>query len=305
VRVLRSKRAFEALYIAALCAGLTGAFAVGSLLLGGQVAARQKAANESHLRWAPPDVDAPIPSLSLEPPCPLSTVIEQAGKRSIELIANLQNFGAQENIEYERLDQFGVAQDSQGIFDYVAAFDRRGGGLSVQESRAPIKVGGRFPTTDEDSGLAALALIFYPGLQDDYEFACEGADQWNGQSAWVIHFQQRKDRPARTMGFRTPNQAFPARLKGRAWIATDSFQVLHLETNLMQGILLMKLRTSATEIDYAAVQFHSQNVQLWLPQSAAVFSDFGDSRVVVQHTFTDFHLFSIQMQQKDDKPKGP
>lgn len=178
-------------------------------------------------------------------------------------------------------------------------------GLSVQESRAPIKVGGRFPTTDQDSGLAALALIFYPGLQGDYEFACEGADQWNGQSAWVIHFQQRKDRPARTMGFRTPNEAFPAKLKGRAWISTDSFQVLHLETNLMQGIPLMKLRASATEIDYAAVQFHSQNVQLWLPQSASVFSDFGDSRVVVQHTFTDFHLFSVQMQQKDDKPKVP
>ena len=55
--------------------------------------------------------------------------------------------------------------------------------------------------------------------------------------------------------------------------------------------------------EYADVRFHSQNVKLWLPQSAAVFFDYGDARVMVQHTFSDFHVFLVQTGEVGGKPK--
>jgi hypothetical protein len=232
-------------------------------------------------------------------------VIDQAGMRANELRKNLQNFGAQEDIEYDIFGPSGVDQKSAGTFDYVAAFEQSAGSFSVNESRTPIQVSRGFPAGNPDTGLAAMGLIFYPGVRDDYELSCEGADQWNGQPAWVIHFQQRTDKPSRTLEFQGLNGAYYPGLKGRAWISTDSFQVLHLETNLTQGIPLLMLRASSTEIDYAEVQFHSQNVQLWLPQRAAVFYEYNDYRVMTQHVFTSFRVFLVQTQEQIGKPSTP
>lgn len=286
----------------ALSVSLAFVSAPAPLVLKVQPAGGQKESKPPRLRWAPPDVDARIRTISATPPCPLETVIQQAGERANELRTNLQNFGAQESIEYQLLDRQGFIQVFEGTFDYVAAFEQSNGSFTVNESRAPIKTDHGFPA-NIDTGLAALGLIFYSGVRDDYDMTCEGADQWNAQSAWVIHFQQRKDRPNHTLLVEGLTGTFHPGLKGRAWISSDSFQVLHLETNLTQGIPSVNLHGSATEIDYADVQFHSQNVKLWLPQSAAVFFDYGDSRVMVQHSFSDFHVFLVQTGEVDGKPK--
>jgi hypothetical protein len=288
---------------AAIVGALGGLLGLAPLCSSAPPAPPQKEAKPTRLRWAPPNVDGRVRTISATPPCPLATVIEQAGQRANELRTNLQNFGAEENIEYHIVDKTGVDQESEGSFDYVAVFEQSAGVFSVNESRTPIKVSRGFPANNLDTGLAALGLIFYPGVRDDYDLTCEGADAWNGQPAWVIHFEQRKDKPSRTLQFKGLNDAFYPGLKGRAWIAEDSFQVLHLETNLTQGIPLIKLRASATEIDYAQVQLHSQNAQLWLPQRAAVFYEYDDYRVMLQHTFSNFHVFLVQTGEVDGKPK--
>ena len=51
---------------------------------------------------------------------------------------------------------------------------------------------------------------------------CEGSSEWNGQPAWVVVFQQRKDRPSHTAMFSVKGVMYPAKLKGRAWIAQDA-----------------------------------------------------------------------------------
>jgi hypothetical protein len=54
---------------------------------------------------------------------------------------------------------------------------------------------------------------------------------------------QRNDRPNHTLSFRDRNSAaHPARLKGRAWIAADSGEVLHMEASLMEEIPAAKVR---------------------------------------------------------------
>jgi hypothetical protein len=98
---------------------------------------------------------------------------------------------------------------------------------------------------------------------------------------------------------------YPLSLKGRAWIAADSGQVMHLETNLVEAILLIDLQASAVSVDYAPVKFQSQNVEIWLPQFAIAYTDYNKRRMVTQHTFSDFQLFSVQTQETIQKPKEP
>jgi hypothetical protein len=260
--------------------------------------------------WNPPNVDAPIPSLSATPPCPLADVLKQAGARAEELVTDLQKFSAREGMHAEMLNEFGSASAVETRdFDYLVFITTGTNGLlAVRESHTATYGAATFDRSMTDSGLTVLALIFYPPYAGGYDMRCEGQAQYQGHSAWVIHFQQRNDKPSVTRSFSTTTGHYPAALKGRAWIASDSFQVLHLETNLVNWIAGMHLKTEAISIEYGPVQFHIRPVTLWLPQSAEVFSEFvaystGSSLAYMEHpqnpryharyTFTDFKLFSV------------
>jgi hypothetical protein len=51
---------------------------------------------------------------------------------------------------------------------------------------------------------------------------CEATTEWERQSVWLVRFRQRKDKQGHTLSFRGGSAVHLARLKGRAWIATNS-----------------------------------------------------------------------------------
>jgi hypothetical protein len=263
----------------------------------------QTSTKQSPLLWAPPDVDVAIPSISNTPPCVPSEVLAYAGQRSTELVDELQNFTARETIRYLEMDAFGIPLDgATSLFNYAVDFTPRSTSLVVAEARQPIGGPSFLPEDAKDAGLPALALIFHPFYQGDYDFHCEGGDSWKNDPAWVIHFTQRKGRPSRTHAFRSPTATYPAALKGRAWISKDSYQVLHLETALIKGIGMLNLKSYAVSVNYAQVHFRSRDVAVWLPQDSVTYSDFVARRDVVEHTFKDFLLTSVQSQTGPMKP---
>ncbi|HKN76321.1 MAG TPA: VWA domain-containing protein [Candidatus Acidoferrum sp.] len=258
------------------------------------------------LFWDPPSVDTHLHPDSASAECSLPTVLEQTGKRAIELLANLQNFTAQERIEYRVLGNVGDQLDyGTGSFDYTAAFEHHKEGFAVQEGRTPERGSQPFPAAAQDVGLPEMALIFLPDLQDDYEMKCEGVTEWKGHPAWVVHFRQRTGRPNHTASFRHRNNMYPAMLKGRAWIARDSTEVMHLEIGLMREIPEINLEQWFLSIDYAPVRFRMRDAQVWLPQSVDAYGDFGVRRTIISHRFSNFLLFSVQTHELIEKPKTP
>jgi len=266
----------------------------------------EKRARSQNLVWAPPDVDAALPSLSQNPACDLSNVLVQAGASASELATNLERFTALEHIVYKKFGRMGVPNEvNDGTFDYVFAFEEHHGGSVSQEYRSPTKGNYAFRGGEQDTGEVALALIFHPNMQTDYQMSCEGLDKRNGQLAWVIHFQQRSDKPGRTLSFPAANGSYWAMLKGRAWISAEDFHVIHLETNLMADIPAIKLQSSAISIDYALVYNQSQKIGLWLPERIEGYWEFADGRAILLHTYTDFKLFVVETEEKIQKPREP
>jgi VWFA-related protein len=256
------------------------------------------------LLWDPPNVDGPVRSHNSSSPCALSDVLEKAGSRAHELGANLQNFTSQEEIEFQlRTSVTHVLQSGTGAFDYNVVFAKTPAGLAVQEKRVPQRGHRAFPFSIQDVGIPEMALIFLPEFQGDYEMRCDGVAEWNGQATWVVHFQQRRDRPTHTVSFEVKGVAHPAKLKGRAWIAQDSGEVVHLETSLMEAMPAANVRQMYLTVDYAPVPFRTLNTKVWLPQAADAYGDFGDHYTIAYHTFTDFLLFSVQTDQVIEKPK--
>ncbi|MGB8799448.1 MAG: hypothetical protein WCC97_02075 [Candidatus Acidiferrales bacterium] len=268
---------------------------------------QEKAKKQPALRWDPPQVDAPIPSLSATPPCQLTDVLKLAAHRTAELIDHLQNFDAHEQVRYEETDALGIPQMAiSEKFDYLVDFGAQSGPLTLHETRTPLAGSDdSHLSAIVDKGLPVLALIFYPELQRDYEMRCEGSTQWNGVAAWVVYFRQVDGMRPRTLSMASASRSYPVSLKGRAWIAADSGEVMHLETDLVKGIPIIELRANAVSIDYAPVPFASRNLEIWLPKSAVAYTDYGKRRTIIEHTFSDFQLFSVQTQQVIEKPKEP
>lgn len=256
------------------------------------------------LRWDPPEVDSPIASLATTPPCSLPDVLSQAGQRATNLVSSLQNFTAHERIRYEETDDLGNPDfASTEDFDYFVDFGEKSGVLAAHETRSQTTKDSTDMGEIRDTGLSVLALIFHPLMQGDYDMRCEGYGAWSEKPAWVVRFQQKKDKKPRTLSFHTPNSTYQVSLKGRAWIAVDSGEIMHLETNLVAGIAILGLQGNAVSVDYAPVQFHSQSVVLWLPKAAQAYADYGKRRMIIDHTFSDFQLFSVQTQQQIEEPK--
>jgi len=300
---------------AALCVGCAWTLASALPMTRGSQSAPQgapqpkgaeKKAKSRSLHWGPPDVDAPLRSRVLSPPCELSNTLKQAGARANELVSNLQNFTAEEKIEYQALNDTGSLRDGgAGTFEYVVVFEQGLEGLSVKESRTPARGSRLFPASTRDVGLPSMALVFLAQMQGDYEMSCEGTTEWNAQPAWVVHFQQRNDKPIHTVAFHDLGGVYPAKLKGRAWIASDSGEVMHLETSLVERIAPMHVRNWYLSIDYAAVRFRTQNVSIWLPRNVDAYCQFDDYRTITYHTFGNFMLFSVHTDQEVEKPQNP
>jgi VWFA-related protein len=259
------------------------------------------------LKWTPPQVNTPLRSRISSASCALSDVLERVGARAGDLYASLQSFSAQERIEYEASDHMGYLQDSRtGMFDYVVLFEQTAAGTTVRESRQPMRGSHLLTAFTQDVGLPEMALMFLPEMQGDYELTCEGAAEWNGQPAWVLHFVNRKDKPGRALSFRDrKGRIYPARLGGRAWVAADSGEVIHMELSLTDEIPEAKVRHWYLSINYAPVQFHHHDIHMRLPQTVDAYCDFEDHRTVVYHTFSNFMLFSVQTNSATEDPGNP
>ena len=257
--------------------------------------------------WLPPDVDEKVPPVESGVPCPLNEVVQNAGKRVQEFILNVDRFTATESFFHESVNAWGFpASPEKRKFDYVVSIQEvRPGILAVYEYRDGGLSYERFPGGTATLGLPSLVLIFHPYSAVNYDMTCEGLARWNGGLAWQVHFRQRRDKPSKDRGYRfgESGPSHPVALKGRAWIAADTFQIVRLETDLVAPLPEIRLVADHTAIEYSAVHFRKRNVDMWLPRTAEVFYDLKGRRIHRRHSFSDYMLFSVDDRQRISVPK--
>ena len=269
----------------------------GSKLRSGDSAAGSSA--PTFRRWLPPDVDETLPPVAPNVACSLPDVLQSVGQRVEELVANLQSFSAREVIQHQEIGQDGkMSSPRKRSFDYfVSIRELRPGALAVEEYRDGSMSLQSFPTSLATAGLSAFALIFHPDYVGDFAIKCEGLGQWHGQPAWQLHFQQRADKPVRFRQYEVNKNRYAVKLKGRAWVAADTYEVVRIETDLMEPIPAIALESEHLAIDYQPVKFQKRDVQLWLPESADLYLDYRGHRYHHRHSFSNFLLFSVDVTQ--------
>jgi hypothetical protein len=263
------------------------------------------AARPGDVRWLPPDVDENVPPVEPGAACNLEQVLEKAGKKIQEFVGNVDRFTATESLLHETLAKSGnVVGAEKRKYDYVVSISElRPGYLDLQEYESSGSTLADSPGGMMTRGLPALVLIFHPYYSGTFAMKCEGLANWNGKRTWQIYFRQRGDKPNKIRAYRVGLESHPVALKGRAWIVADSYEVLGLQTDLIDAIPQIRLTAEHTAIQYGPVHFTSRGIDMWLPQTAEVYIERHGKRVHRRLSFSNYLLFAVDDKQQIAAPK--
>jgi tetratricopeptide (TPR) repeat protein len=257
--------------------------------------------------WAPPDIDAKEYLVAPDIACSLDTVLQRTQTRTMKQMANFEKFMATEHIEHQEIDVYGnPGQIRSKDFTYLVFIrQQKSGSLSLDEERDGGENLSEFPTSLASRGLVGLGVfLFDPEYQNDVTYRCEGLSEWRGQAAWEVRFEQKRDVESRLMTWRNNRGLFPIALKGRAWISSSTYDVLHLETDLREPMTQLELDRDHLALDYGPVNFNHGQTSLWLPWYAELYMQLHGKRYHHRHTLTNYSLFSVDTDNQINAPKN-
>lgn len=246
--------------------------------------------------WAPPDIDAKEYPVAADVGCPLDEVLGRAELRAKKQLSNFERFAATERIVHQQVDAKGnPGSPRERDFAYLVFIQPMGdGSYFLQEQRDGGAGLDEFPTRLASTGLISLGVaVFRADFQKDLVYKCEGLGKWRDQPTWQIRFEQRKEVPSRLRTWRNGTEVTRLPLKGRVWLSANTYDVLHLETDLREPQHQIQLTRDHLIVDYGPVHFDRAATSLWLPWYAELFMEVRGKRYHHRHALTNYSLFSV------------
>ncbi|HEY1468699.1 MAG TPA: tetratricopeptide repeat protein [Candidatus Acidoferrum sp.] len=258
--------------------------------------------------WAPPDVDSMEYRLASNAPCKSDEVLAGAQYRMSMQLENFEKFTATERIEHQQIDRYGMpGPPLTRQFSYIVfVHSFKEDSVYLEESRNGASDTSGFPTSLATIGLNGLGVsILQPANQKGFIYKCEGLTNVRGEAAWQIRFQENTAAAGFTgvREWRKKGMLYDIPIKGRIWVASSSFDLLRVETDLIAPIDKLELSRDHLTVDYGPVSFQSGSAKLWLPWTAEMYMEVHGKRYHHKHLLTDYMLFEVDTSNKVHKPK--
>ena len=259
--------------------------------------------------WAPSDIDSREYPLAQNAPCSAEEILPLAEHRLKSQLQNFEKFTATEHIDHQEIDRLGrLGPVKSRDFSYIVFVNRYAvDSFFLDEDRYSTGKDSSFPTSLATTGLNNLGVsILQPATRKNFVYQCEGLAGVRGKASWQIRFQEKKDSRGGVRDWRRDGKLYHVPLKGRIWISSASFDVLRMETDLLEPIQNLGLTRDHLLVDYGPVKFTASNTTLWLPWSAEMHMELHGHRYHHKHYLTDYMLFEVDTNHKIGKPKdGP
>ena len=258
--------------------------------------------------WAPLDIDSREFPLAENAPCSAEDILPLAQHRLKSQLQNFEKFTATEHIDHQEIDRLGRPGPVKSRdFSYIVFVNPFGGdSFFLDEDRHATGSDSSFPTSLATTGLNNLGVsILQPAVRGEFSYQCEGLASIRGKATWQIRFQESKNSSTAVRQWQREGKLFPIAIKGRIWVSSTSFDVLRIETDLLEPIQILGLTRDHLLVDYGPVNFSSTNTALWLPWSAEMHMELRGRRFHHKHYLTDYMLFEVDTNHKIGKPKNP
>jgi Flp pilus assembly protein TadD len=258
--------------------------------------------------WAPLDIDSREFPLAENAPCSAEDILAHAQHRLKSQLQNFEKFTATEHIDHQEIDRLGRPGPVKSRdFSYIVFVNRFGSdSFFLDEDRHATGSDSSFPTSLATTGLNNLGVsILQPAVRSEFSYQCEGLASIRGKATWQIRFQESKNSSTGVRQWQREGKLFPIAIKGRIWLSSTSFDVLRIETDLLQPIQILGLTRDHLLVDYGPVNFSSTDTTLWLPWSAEMHMELRGRRYHHKHYLTDYMLFEVDTNHKIGKPKNP
>ena len=258
--------------------------------------------------WAPLDIDSREYPLAQNASCSAEEILARAEHRMKSQMENFEKFTATEHIDHQEIDRLGRPGPVKSRdFSYIVFVNRYAGdSFFLDEDRYSTGHDSSFPTSLATVGLNNLGVaILQPATRQDFVYQCEGLAGIRGKATWQIRFQEKKDSLHGVRNWRRDGKLYHVPLKGRIWISSASFDVLRMETDLLEPVQILSLTRDHLLVEYGPVNFAASNTTLWLPWSAEMHMEVHGRRYHHKHYLTDYMLFEVDTNHKIGKPKEP
>jgi len=257
--------------------------------------------------WAPPDTDSKNFAVLTDVPCDVNDVLNRGMNRVKTEMENLEQFTATEHIEHQEIDSHGIPGPVKTRqFSYtVFVFPYKDDSVFLEESRDGGSNVSAFPTSLATVGLNSLGIsVLQAAYRPNLQYQCEGLATVRGEATWQIRFEEKKGADPGIRRWRKEGALYNIPVKGRIWLTATTYDVLRIETDLLEPVAPLELTRDHLEINYGPVKFARQNTQLWLPWDAEMYMELHGRRYHHKHFLTDYLLFGVDTIHTIGSPKG-
>lgn len=237
----------------------------------------------------------------------LADVLQALGEKTESFVRAFQDTACLERIEQRVFGRKGKPRHTRVVvYEYLFMMKATNATISIDEMRRERQ---RRHRGDNDSplmitnGFPAAVLIFHPFYRSNFDYELVGAEKFGGRDALLVKFRQKTNQPNQLFSFRHGNHSWPVYVRGRAWIDARDFQVVALETEMIEPNPQAGLLEESTHIEYEVVSFKHRKEQLWLPKHVRVDLAWKGRRFQNEHTFSDYMAFNVETQQTIRPPE--
>lgn len=236
---------------------------------------------------------------------PLDRLLDRAGVSVARFLDQLGEVHCNETVLQEKINLKGKTEEHlQSSYDYLLLTQFHGSEPLMYEARqaqreAHAKKNVSMLVTN---GFATQLLVFHPYYQPSFAFERLPDVTIGGKTYVQVHFQHVRGRltPAVLL---LRGREYPLSLAGTARIDPQTGAVTHISTELGASMDDLGLKSFRTEVDYSEVNFPRNPKSYWLPQQATVEVNTARQHWKNQHRFSDYRLFSVNVEEKVDMEK--
>ncbi|MBZ5524473.1 MAG: hypothetical protein LAP21_19720 [Acidobacteriia bacterium] len=246
---------------------------------------------------------APAPAAAQSEP--IDKLLDRTGRSVSMFLEKLADVTCNEEVLQEKLNLKGKSEERvQSSFEYLVLPQNQGSEPVLFESRQAVREAHAHKNISllVSNGFATQLLIFHPYYQSAFTFERMPDVRVNGKTYAQVHFEHIKGR-ATPAALLLRGREYPLSLTGTALIEPVTATIERITTDLGVSMEDLGLRAFHSEVDYSAVEFPRSSKPYWLPAQATVEVSTARQHWKNVHHFTNYRLFSVSVEEKDETDK--